>query len=116
MSRDDAVLPGTLDLLILGTLHLAPMHGWGITDLIRRRSGEVFRVNQGSLYVALDRLQSRGWIVSDWPHRQLALAFDPTTLDTRFVSLTISVLYRGTALPIAWRIVPSIASFSTASH
>ena len=49
------------------------------------------------------------WIVRDWPHRRLALAFDPTTLDTRFVSLTVSVLYRGTALPVAWRILPGTA-------
>ena len=52
------------------------------------------------------------WLVADWPHRRLALAFDPTTLDTRFVSLTISVLYRGTALPIAWRILPATAKKS----
>jgi PadR family transcriptional regulator PadR len=66
MADDSAVLPGTLDLLILQTIVEVPMHGWGICDLIRRRSGEVFRVNQGSLYVALERMLRRGWIVSEW--------------------------------------------------
>lgn len=66
MATDSAVLPGTLDLLILRTLADEPMHGWGICDRVRLRSGEVFRVNHGSLYVALDRMLRRGWIVSTW--------------------------------------------------
>jgi transcriptional regulator len=66
MADDSAVLPGTLDLLILQTLADGPMHGWGLCDLIRSRSREAFRVNQGSLYVALERMLRRGWIVSSW--------------------------------------------------
>jgi transcriptional regulator len=63
---DSAVLPGTLDLLVLQALAAGPMHGWGLCDRIRERSGDVFRVNQGSLYVALERMLARGWIVSTW--------------------------------------------------
>lgn len=66
MSADAAVIPGTLDLLILQTLADEPMHGWGICDRIRARSGDVYRVNQGSLYVALERMLAKGWIVSAW--------------------------------------------------
>ena len=66
MPPDSAVLPGTLDLMILQTLADAPLHGWGICDRIRLGSRDVFRVNQGSLYVALERMLRRGWIVSDW--------------------------------------------------
>ena len=60
------LLQGTLDLLILKTLALEPMHGWGIAQRIQQISREVFRVNQGSLYPALHRLEQQGWIASDW--------------------------------------------------
>ena len=60
------LLQGTLDLLILKTLALEPMHGWGIAQRIQQVSREVFRVNQGSLYPALHRLEQQGWIASDW--------------------------------------------------
>jgi PadR family transcriptional regulator PadR len=60
------VLRGTLDLLILKTLSLEPMHGWGIIQRIRYLSKGVLDVNQGSLYPALQRLQHRGWITSRW--------------------------------------------------
>ena len=56
------VLQGTLDLLILKTLSMEPMHGWAISQRIRQISGEVFAVNQGSLYPALARLERKGWI------------------------------------------------------
>ena len=56
------LLQGTLDLLILKTLSLSPMHGWGIAQRIRQISGEVFAVNQGSLYPALARLEHKGWL------------------------------------------------------
>lgn len=59
-------LRGTLDLLILKTLSLEPMHGWGITQRIRERSRGLLDVNQGSLYPALQRLEGRGLVVSDW--------------------------------------------------
>jgi len=60
------VLRGTLDLLILQTLDLEPMHGWGIAQRIKERSAETFEVGQGSLYPALQRLEQKGWIDSEW--------------------------------------------------
>jgi PadR family transcriptional regulator PadR len=60
------VLRGTLDLLVLKTLTLAPMHGWGISQRIQQFSRGVLDVNQGSLYPALQRLVHRGWITSEW--------------------------------------------------
>jgi PadR family transcriptional regulator, regulatory protein PadR len=67
MARDQSdLLQGTLELLILKTLSLEPMHGWGITQRIQQMSREVFQVNQGSLYPALQRMKSKGWIASEW--------------------------------------------------
>ena len=63
---DQDVLRGTLDLLILKTLTLEPMHGWGISARIQQTSRGVLDVNQGSLYPALQRLEQRGWVGSDW--------------------------------------------------
>src|SRR5208282_1225159 len=60
------LLQGTLDLLILKTLELEPMHGWGVTQHIQQRSDSVLQVNQGSLYPALHRLEERGWIRAFW--------------------------------------------------
>jgi len=60
------LLQGTLDLLILKTLDLEPMHGWGITQRIQQLSDSVLQVNQGSLYPALYRLEERGWIRATW--------------------------------------------------
>ena len=60
------VLRGTLDLLVLKTLSLDPMHGWGISQRIQQTSRGVLDVNQGSLYPALQRLEQRGWIESEW--------------------------------------------------
>ena len=60
------VLQGTLDLLILRTLSLQPMHGWGISQRIQQLSKDVLQVNQGSLYPALHRLEQKGWIDADW--------------------------------------------------
>jgi transcriptional regulator len=60
------LLQGTLDLLILKTLELEPMHGWGITLRIQQVSESVLQVNQGSLYPALHRLEERGWIRASW--------------------------------------------------
>ena len=61
-----ALLQGTLDLLILKTLVLGPCHGQGIARLIQRQSEEVFFVDHGSLYVALQRLEARKWIRAQW--------------------------------------------------
>ena len=60
------VLRGTLDLLILKTLTLDAMHGWGISQRIQQISRGALDVNQGSLYPALQRLELKGWIDSDW--------------------------------------------------
>ena len=60
------VLQGTLDLLILKSLSLQPMHGWGVAQRIQQISRDVLQVNQGSLYPALHRLEDRGWITSEW--------------------------------------------------
>ena len=60
------LLQGTLDLLILKTLALGPQHGWGISQRIQQMSEDVLRVNQGSLYPALHRLEEQGWIASEW--------------------------------------------------
>jgi PadR family transcriptional regulator, regulatory protein PadR len=59
-------LRGTLDLLILKTLTLEPMHGWGISQRLQQVSDGVLEVNQGSLYPALQRLEHRGWVRSEW--------------------------------------------------
>jgi PadR family transcriptional regulator, regulatory protein PadR len=60
------VVQGTLDMLVLKAISLEPMHGWGIGERLRRMSGEAFKVNAGSLYLALERLQERGWITAAW--------------------------------------------------
>jgi PadR family transcriptional regulator, regulatory protein PadR len=61
-----ALLQGTLDLLILKTLVLAPRHGQGIARSIKRQSEEVFFVDHGSLYLALQRLEDKDWISAEW--------------------------------------------------
>jgi PadR family transcriptional regulator, regulatory protein PadR len=60
------VLRGTIDLLVLKTLTLCPMHGWGIGQRIQQISAGALEVNQGSLYPALQRLEHRGYIESEW--------------------------------------------------
>ena len=60
------LLQGTLDLIILKTLALAPMHGFGISQRIQQVSRDVLQVQQGSLYPALHRLERRGWIAAEW--------------------------------------------------
>ncbi len=60
------VLRGSLDLLVLKTLSLTPMHGWGISQRVQQISDGVLEVNQGSLYPALQRLEKEGLITSDW--------------------------------------------------
>jgi PadR family transcriptional regulator PadR len=60
------LLQGTLDMLILKSLQLEPMHGFGISLRIRQMSDDVLQVEQGSLYPALYRLEERGWIKAEW--------------------------------------------------
>ena len=60
------LLQGTLDLLVLKILALGPTHGWDISQRIQQISQDVLRVNQGSLYPSLHRLEQQGWISSEW--------------------------------------------------
>lgn len=81
---DDArstLLPGTLDLLILKTLSAGTLHGYGIAQHILRLSREALRVEEGSLYPALQRMQVKGWVSSDWKQT-------PTGREARYYKLT----------------------------
>jgi transcriptional regulator len=64
--KAESFLQGTLDMLVLKSLQLGPMHGWGITERIESGSRNVFELNQGSLYPALYRLEKQGLIRSEW--------------------------------------------------
>jgi PadR family transcriptional regulator, regulatory protein PadR len=74
---------GTLDLLILRTLRWGPMHGYGIAKFIAQSSGDAFRVDHGSLYPALQRLQQEGWISAEW-------GVTSTKRRAKFYKLTVS--------------------------
>lgn len=64
------LLRGTLDLLVLDALSHEAIHGWGLAQRIQQMSKDVLRVNQGSLYPALQRMKRRGWIQSEWRHSE----------------------------------------------
>jgi transcriptional regulator len=81
--QSNDLLQGTLDLLILKTLALQPMHGWGVAQRIQQVSKEALQIGQGSLYPALHRLEYRGWIQSEW-------ASSENNRRARFYSLTAS--------------------------
>jgi transcriptional regulator len=66
MGKPTDLVQGTLDILVLKTLALQPMHGWGIAQRIRQISNDVLQVNQGALYPALHRLENQGWIRAEW--------------------------------------------------
>lgn len=66
MAKRNDLLQGTLDLLILKTLGLGPQHGWAISQRIQQISEDALKVNQGSLYPALHRLEEQGWVASEW--------------------------------------------------
>ncbi len=86
MTDAAVVMQGTLDLLILKALSLAPMHGWGITNRIKELSRESFQVGQGSLYPALHRYEQRGWVTSYWrttEHNRVARYYDLTVAGRR---------------------------------
>jgi transcriptional regulator len=65
-STKDTPMPGTLEMLVLKTLTRSPLHGYGIAQYIRQASDEVLQVEEGSLYPALQRLQLKGWVTSEW--------------------------------------------------
>jgi transcriptional regulator len=79
--RRTDMLPGTLEMLILKTLSLGPLHGYGIAQHIQRVSQEVLNVEEGSLYPALQRMQVKGWISSEWKQT-------PTRRRARYYRLT----------------------------
>ena len=85
MARDNKadLLPGTLDMLVLQTLALGPMHGYAIAQHIERLSESVLRVEQGSLYPALERLQAAGWVTGKW-------GTSPTGRRARYYTITAS--------------------------
>jgi len=66
VSEQTDLIQGTLDLLIMRTIALEPMHGWAIAQRIQQISDELLRVQQGSLYPALHRLEHQGWITAEW--------------------------------------------------
>lgn len=77
------LLPGTLDMLVLQTLSLGSLHGYAIAQHLERTSREVLRVEQGSLYPALERLQNKGWVTSKWGR-------SPTGRRARYYTITAS--------------------------
>jgi PadR family transcriptional regulator, regulatory protein PadR len=81
--RKSDLLPGTLDMLVLQTLSLGPLHGYAIAQHIERTSSDVFRVEQGSLYPALERLLAAGWVTAKW-------GVSPTGRKARYYTLTAS--------------------------
>jgi PadR family transcriptional regulator PadR len=81
MGKPNDLVQGTLDLLILKTILLEPMHGWAIGKRIQQVSREVLQVQQGSLYPALHRLEQQGWIKAKWAESE-------TGRQAKFYSLT----------------------------
>lgn len=87
------LLPGTLDMLILKTLTLQAMHGYGIAQHIQRLSEEVIRVEEGSLYPALQRMRQKGWIEAEWrltPNNQRARYYTVTRAGRRQLGIVES--------------------------
>ena len=66
MSKPTDLVQGTLDLLILKTIALEPLHGWAVAQRIRQRSRDTLQVGPGALYPALHKLEHNGWITSEW--------------------------------------------------
>jgi transcriptional regulator len=66
MRDDGELMPGTFEMLLLKALSLGPMHGWGVADRIERLSGNVYEIQQGAVYPALQRLLRQGWVVAEW--------------------------------------------------
>ena len=81
MNDSAPILAGTLDLLILKTLSVASVHGYGIAQHIKRLSREALKVEEGSLYPALQRMQVKGWIAAEWRK-------SPTGRQARYYKLT----------------------------
>jgi PadR family transcriptional regulator, regulatory protein PadR len=88
MSKPADLVQGTLDLLILKTIALEPMHGWGIAQRIRQVSREALQVHQGALYPALHRLEQSGWIRAKWgqsDNNRRAKFYSPTVAGRKYL-------------------------------
>ena len=81
MAKPSDLIQGTLDLLILRTLALEPMHGWAVARRIQQASEDVLQVTQGALYPALHRLEHQGWLRAGWRATE-------TGREARFYALT----------------------------
>jgi transcriptional regulator len=93
MSDQTDVLQGTLDLLIMRTIALEPMHGWAIAQRIQQISRDLLRVQQGSLYPALHRLEHQGWIAAQWgtsENKRRARFYSLTKAGRRQLTLELS--------------------------
>jgi PadR family transcriptional regulator, regulatory protein PadR len=93
VSDQTDVLQGTLDLLIMRTIALEPTHGWAIAQRIQQISDELLRVQQGSLYPALHRLEHQGWITADWgasEHNRRARFYSLTKAGRKQLAVEVS--------------------------
>ena len=97
MAERADLLQGTLDLLVLKTLILGPLHGWGISKRLRQLSEEVLEVGQGSLYPALYRLEDKGWVSAQW-------GTSPEGRRAKFYSLTKDGRKQFAAERLEWRL------------
>ncbi|MBC7897165.1 MAG: PadR family transcriptional regulator [Cytophagaceae bacterium] len=81
MADRSPILPGTLDLLVLKTLSVGVLHGYGIAQHIHRLSREALSVEEGSLYPVLQRMETKGWVTSEWKQ-------SPTNRQARYYRIT----------------------------
>ena len=97
MTASPDLQQGALELLILKTLSLGPLHGWGISKRIRQSSRDVLQVNQGSLYPALYRLEDKGWVTAEW-------GVSPEGRRARFYALSAAGRKQLVKETAAWRV------------
>ena len=93
MSDQTDLIQGTLDLLIMRTIALEPMHGWAIAQRIQQMSDDLLRVQQGSLYPALHRLEHQGWITAEWgasDNNRRARFYSLTTAGRKQLAIEVS--------------------------
>jgi len=95
MGKPTDLVQGTVDLLILKTIALEPLHGWAIAQRIRQLSDDILQVQQGSLYPALQRLEKQGWITAEWGASE-------NNRRARFYRLTKAGVKRLTQEEAAW--------------
>lgn len=98
------LLQGTLEMLVLKTLSLEPMHGWGIAQRLQEMSRDTFLVPQGSLYPALQRMKRRGWIRSSWrltENNRRARYYEPTAAGRRQLEIERATWER-TSAAVNW--------------